>query len=247
MRLLLTGLAFLLVACSSSATVPDSGTGGQALTDGGSDGGQNDGDAGPTDAGPYCPSGYTFTPFLTATATTHTYAAAAQVLDPQKQYAAVVETDVGRMVWSLNTTVAPIASNSLAFLALHHYFDGIAFHRVIDNFVAQGGDPNTLSSNRSTWGMGGPGYTFVNEVNPSVNFTSAGIVAMANTGQPDSNGSQFFITFAALSRLDQLYTIFGNVTEGSSVLPLIARGTGPMQADPPTTPTRITTIYICEQ
>ena len=70
---------------------------------------------------------------------------------------------------------------------------------------------------------------------------------MANTGKPDSNGSQFFITFAALPNLDQKYTIFGTVTEGSAVLPLIARGTGPMQANPPTTPTRITELYICEQ
>jgi cyclophilin family peptidyl-prolyl cis-trans isomerase len=244
MRFLLAGLAFLLVACSSTATVPDSGP--EALTDGGSDGGPNDQDAGPTDAGPYCPSGYVYTPDLTATATTHKYAAADQVLDPQKQYAAVVETDEGRMVWSLNTTVAPIASNSLAFLALHHFFDGIAFHRVIDGFVAQGGDPNTLSANRASWGMGGPGYEFVNEVSPSLNFTDAGIVAMANAGA-GTNGSQFFITFAAQKTLDQAYTIFGNVTEGSAVLRLIARGTGKMQADPPTTPTRITALYICEQ
>jgi hypothetical protein len=158
MRFLFAGLAFLLVACSSSATVPDSGRDGGALTDGGSDGGLNDGeDAGPTDAGPYCPSGYAFIPYLTATATTHTFAAAAQVIDAQKQYVAVVETGVGRMVWSLTPSVAPIATNSLVFLALHHFFDGIAFHRVIDGFVAQGGDPNTLSADRSTWGQGGPG------------------------------------------------------------------------------------------
>ncbi len=248
MRSLFAGLACLMVACSSSATLPDAGPDGGSLTDGGSDGGPNDTeDAGPTDAGPYCPSGYAFVPYLTATATTHTYAAAAQVIDPEKQYAAVVETDVGRIVWSLNSSVAPIATNSLVFLALHHFFEGIAFHRVIDGFVAQGGDPNTLSSNRSTWGTGGPGYKFDNEVSPSLNFTSAGIVAMANTGQPDSNGSQFFITFAPQSHLDQQYTIFGAVTEGSAVLPLIARGTGSGQANPPTTPTRITELYICDQ
>ncbi len=252
MRFVLAALALQLVACSSTPTSPDSGTDGGTLTDGGADGGPDGGqDAGPMDAGPYCPSGYAFVPNLTATATTHTYSKAAQVLDPQKQYAAVVETDVGRMVWSLNTTVAPVASNSLAFLALHHYFDGIAFHRVIDGFVAQGGDPNTLTANRSTWGMGGPGYKFANEVSPSLNFTGAGIVAMANNGQPDSNGSQFFITFAISvdiqKSLDQNYTIFGDVTEGSAVLPLIARGTGAMQANPPTTPTRITGLYICEQ
>ena len=202
MRVLLPSLAFLLVACSSSATVPDSGHDGGTFNDGGTDAGPNDmEDAGPMDAGPYCPSGYTFLPDLTATATTHKFSAAAQEIDPQTQYAAVVETDVGRMVWTLNSTVAPIATNSLVFLALNHYFDGIAFHRVIDGFVAQGGDPNTLSSNRSSWGMGGPGYTFVNEVSPSLNFTSAGILAMANTGQPDPNGSQFFITFAPQTSL----------------------------------------------
>ena len=199
------------------------------------------------DAGPtlYLPPGYTLVPFVTDTATTHTFHSGPdQVIDATKSYVVVLETDAGRIVWQLFPDRAPVACNSFVFLTLHHYFDGIAFHRVIDGFVAQGGDPNTISRPQSTWGTGGPGYTFDNEITTD-KFDAEGVVAMANTGQPKSNGSQFFITFAPQPSLDGGYTIFGKVIEGTDVLPKILRG-----EPPPATgqqagwPTRMSEVHV---
>jgi peptidylprolyl isomerase len=216
----------------------------------------------------YLPTGYSLTPFLSASATTHTFSKPEQVLDSTKSYVVVLETTAGRIVWQLNPQNAPIACNSFIFLTLNHYFDGIAFHRVIDDFVAQGGDPNSINKPESTWGTGGPGYTFDNEgtdAGPIVdagpdadagnpyasilNFDddAGGIVAMANTGQPDSNGSQFFITFGAQPFLDGGYTIFGKMLEGSDVLPKIVRGSPPPDDAGPGYPTRITEAHIGEK
>lgn len=224
MRLVVALSASLaLAACGEGSylasnvfSAPDSGA---AVTDAGS------GDA---DSGPalYLPAGYALVPFVTDSATTHLFKSPDQVIDPSKSYVVVLETDAGRIVWQLYTDEAPIASNSFVFLTLHHYFDGIAFHRVIEDFVAQGGDPNTLTKPISTWGTGGPGYTFDNEIGTRT-FDDAGVVAMANTGRPNSNGSQFFITFSAQHSLDGGYTIFGNVVEGMDVLPKILRGEPP--------------------
>ncbi len=254
-------LALALAACSSTpsaatdAGLPDSGDAGNSgiVPDAGDSGVTDAGDAG-VDAGPdagedagpdagdlYCPTGYALTPFLSATATTHTYAQADAVLDSSKDYVAVLDTDAGRMVMHLLASDTPITSNSFIFLSLHHFFDGIAFHRVIDGFVAQGGDPNTLSTNMNTWGAGGPGYSFGLEVTPSLNFDGPGVVGMARTSDPNSNGSQFFITFAAQHSLDQMYTIFAEITEGSDVFPNIVRG------QPPANPTRMTDVHICQQ
>ena len=112
---------------------------------------------------------------------------------------------------------------------------------MIEGFVAQGGDPNTLSSNMANWGTGGPGYYFGLEVSSSVTYDGPGVVGMARSSQPDTNGSQFFITFAAQPSLDGAYTIFAEVTEGMDVLPNIVRGM------PPAVPTRMTEVHICEQ
>ena len=154
-------ISCVLASCSSPSpnngdAGPDAST--DAASDGaGGDGGDEAGDAG----GEYCPAGYTLTPFLTPIATTHTYTMADQVADPTKDYVAVlVTTAPGTLVWHFRQSTAPLATNSFIFLALHHYFDGIAFHRVVPNFVAQGGDPNTISGPRTTWGQGGPGYQF---------------------------------------------------------------------------------------
>src|SRR5450755_1401435 len=165
MRLLALLSPCLLVACSVTTTtgVPDYDSGTTPDSSSNPDGGGNNPDSsGNPDSSPgveYCPAGYTLTPFLSATATTHKYAMADQVADASKDYVAVLETDAGRIVWHFHQSVAPLATNSFIFLALHHYFDGIAFHRVVPSFVAQGGDPNTLQSNRSTWGQGNPGYS----------------------------------------------------------------------------------------
>ncbi|MBP6177062.1 MAG: peptidylprolyl isomerase [Anaerolineales bacterium] len=120
----------------------------------------------------------------------------------------------GTFVVELYPTKAPITVNSFVFLACKNYFDGVTFHRVLEGFMAQGGDPTGT-------GMGGPGYEFVNE-NSDLTFDKAGVMAMANAG-PDTNGSQFFITFDAADFLNGGYTIFGQVTEGMEVVNSITR------------------------
>lgn len=239
-RFVLAALFVPCLACSSSTTVVQPGPDGAAPNDSGQppvDGGGGDGNA------LYLPAGYSLVPFLTDTATTHKYPKADHVLDPAKDYVAVIDTDVGRIVMHLLSTDAPIAVNSFVFLSLHHYFDGILFHRVIDGFMAQSGDPNTLSTNQNTWGTGGPGYSFGVEKN-SFSFDGAGVVGMANTGQPNSNGSQFFITFAAATFLDGKYTIWAKVIEGLDVLPKIARGEIGMTPFPMSGPSKMLDVYI---
>ncbi len=240
MRTLIVLAAGLLgAACSSNPTNPtDSGTDGQPSTDGG-----GDGDAATVE---YCPAGYTLTPFLTDTATTHTYTKADQVANSAKDYVAVLETDAGRIVWHFHQSTAPLATNSFIFLALHHFFDGVAFHRVITGVIAQGGDPNTLQPNRTTWGMGGPGYTFADELTPTPVY-SALTVAMANAG-PNTNGSQFFINMTDNSgTFSPNYTLFADVIEGADTLPKIATSPDANGLTPPTTPTRMTDVHICEK
>jgi peptidylprolyl isomerase len=185
----------------------------------------------------YAPPGFHVVPFLAATAQ-HDFPMAAMVLDGKSDYQAVLDTDAGRIVIDLYETKTPITVNSFVFLTLHHYFDGIAFHRVIAGFVAQAGDPNTIDQDPSSWGTGGPGYYFGLEIDNSLTYDSAGVVGMARTNDPNSNGSQFFITLAATHNLDGMYTIFGRLTEGLAVLPKIARGM------PPANPTRIKQAWI---
>ncbi len=131
-------------------------------------------------------------------------------VDPDASYRAVVETEKGSFVIELFVDKAPMAVNSFIFLAENGWFDGITFHRVLEGFVAQTGDP-------SGTGFGGPGYRFSVETSPDLLFDREGLVAMANAGQ-DSNGSQFFITYAETPDLDGGYTIFGEVIEGMDVV-----------------------------
>jgi cyclophilin family peptidyl-prolyl cis-trans isomerase len=131
-------------------------------------------------------------------------------IDPDKQYIARLETEKGEIVLQLYPDKAPMAVNSFVFLARQGWYDGITFHRVLPGFVAQAGDP-------SATGQGNPGYLFDNEVDPTLKFNQAGILAMANSG-PDTNGSQFFITYAPAPSLDGGYTIFGKVLSGMEVL-----------------------------
>ena len=233
-----------LCACSN---------GSQQSTDAGNgnDGSTNDAtsdDGGDGAAGEYCPAGYTLTPFLSDTATTHKFSKADQVADPNKDYVAVLETDAGRVVWHFHQSTAPLATNSFIFLALHHYFDGIAFHRVITNVIAQGGDPKTLQPNggANVWGTGGPGYAFADELTPTPVY-SALTVAMANSG-PNTNGSQFFINMTDnSSNFQPLYTLFADVIEGSDTLPKIATSPDSQGLTPPATPTVMTDVHICEK
>lgn len=229
--LLVASFASLLVACSSSADpVIDAATPGIDSSTPGPDSGD----------GRYIPAGYTLTPFISSDPQ-HTFTGATMVLEPNTDYAAVIDTDTGLMVLDLHEGDTPITVNSFVWLALHHYFDGIAFHRVIEGFMAQTGDPNTLQPDMSTWGTGGPGYGYGLEIVASLRYDGAGVVGMARTNDPNSNGSQFFITFAAQPSLNDQYTIFARVTEGLTVLPLITRG------EPPATPTRMTQVYIVEK
>lgn len=130
-------------------------------------------------------------------------------VDASKDYVATLHTEKGDIKLQLFADQAPIAVNNFIFLAKQGWYDGVTFHRVLPGFVAQAGDP-------SGTGFGGPGYAFVNEVSADLKFDQAGRVGMANAGQ-DSNGSQFFITFAPTPNLDGGYTIFGQVIEGLEV------------------------------
>jgi peptidylprolyl isomerase len=132
----------------------------------------------------------------------------AMAIDPTKSYTAVLETDKGTIRIKLLPDIAPQTVNSFVFLARQGYFNGITFHRVIAGFMAQGGDPTGT-------GYGGPGYNLPDEF--SDRPIDRGVVAMANTGQPNSGGSQFFIMYARRADLDGKYTVFGEVTEGMDV------------------------------
>lgn len=137
-------------------------------------------------------------------------AAPPMLIDKNKQYTATVKmAKGGEFVIQLYPDKAPITVNSFVFLARQGYFDGVTFHRVLQGFMAQGGDPTGT-------GGGGPGYQFANEDN-DLKFDKAGVVAMANAGR-DTNGSQFFITFAPVERLNGGYTIFGQVVSGMDVV-----------------------------
>ncbi len=136
-------------------------------------------------------------------------------IDPAKQYFATFKMEKGgEFVIQLFPDKAPLAVNSFVFLARDGYFNGVTFHRVLDGFVAQGGDPTGT-------GMGGPGYEFANE-NSDLTFDKPGVVAMANAG-PNTNGSQFFITYAPLENLNGGYTIFGQVVSGMDVVDGLTR------------------------
>jgi cyclophilin family peptidyl-prolyl cis-trans isomerase len=137
------------------------------------------------------------------------------LIDVKKQYFATFKmAKGGEFVIQLYADKAPITVNSFVFLAREGYFDGVTFHRVLEGFMAQGGDPTGS-------GMSGPGYKFVNE-DSDLTFDKAGVVAMANAGR-DTNGSQFFITFVPVPRLNGGYTIFGQVISGMDVVNGITR------------------------
>ncbi len=136
-------------------------------------------------------------------------------IDTSKQYFATVKmAKGGEFVIQLYADKAPITVNSFVFLARDGYFNGVTFHRVLEGFMAQGGDPTGT-------GMGGPGYAFVNEVS-DLTFDKAGVVAMANSG-PNTNGSQFFIMFGPGGLSEKDYTIFGQVISGMDVVNSITR------------------------
>ena len=137
-------------------------------------------------------------------------AAPALLIDTTSKYFATVKmANGGEFKIALYADKAPITVNSFIFLACKGFFDGVTYHRVLKEFMAQGGDPTGT-------GAGGPGYEFVNE-NSDLTFDKAGVVAMANAG-PNTNGSQFFITFAPQEFLNGGYTIFGQIVSGMDVV-----------------------------
>lgn len=175
------------------------------------------------------PEGYKLVPFLSE-AQIQNFEKAEQVMEKGKDYSAILVTSKGTMQIDLYEK-APKTANNFVFLSLHHYFEGIVFHRVLENFMAQTGDP--LGT-----GRGGPGYQFDDEVSPELRHSEKGIVSMANSGA-NTNGSQFFITFVATNFLDgydangnlkncadfnqACHSVFGKVVKGLEVLDKIQR------------------------
>jgi cyclophilin family peptidyl-prolyl cis-trans isomerase len=141
-------------------------------------------------------------------------AAPAMAIDPSKIYVATFKTAKGDIVAELLADKAPVTVNNFVFLAKQGFYDNTTFHRVIAGNFAQGGDP-------SATGTGGPGYSFPDEFNPALRFEEPGLLAMANAG-PDTNGSQFFITFIPEPQLTGRHTIFGKVIQGLQVAEALA-------------------------
>lgn len=159
-------------------------------------------------------------------------------IDQTKQYFATVKmAKGGEFMIQLYPDKAPITVNSFVFLACKGYFNGVTFHRVIDGFMAQGGDPTGT-------GGGGPGYSFEDEFGGSLTFDREGLLAMANSG-PNTNGSQFFITYAPSPHLNNRHTIFGEVTSGMDVVNSLTRRDPSQNPDYPGD--AIETITITEQ
>ncbi len=158
-------------------------------------------------------------------------------IDPAKRYTATMDTSMGTMVIALDPIAAPVTVNNFVFLALHHYFDGIIFHRIIDGFVCQGGDPTGT-------GRGGPGYRFKDEL-PKPGKYQIGSVAMANAG-PNTNGSQFFLISGPSGvGLPPAYSLFGQIVKGLDVLDAMQKV--PTQAgDRPVTDVVINSVTITE-
>ena len=136
------------------------------------------------------------------------------VIDTSKQYTAIIETGKGDLVLELFASDVPITVNNFVFLARDKFYDGITFHRVIPGFMAQGGDPTGT-------GSGDPGYEFADEFTARTHVTGA--LSMANAG-PDTNGSQFFITYTPQHSLDGRHSVFGQLVEGMDVLEKISNG-----------------------
>ena len=137
-------------------------------------------------------------------------------IDADKTYQATMETDKGTIEIELYPEHAPKTVNNFVFLAQDGFYDGISFHRVIPNFMVQGGDPTGT-------GRGGPGYSFEDELKDNPLKHETGVLSMANAG-PNTNGSQFFITHAPQPHLDGRHTVFGKVTSGQDVVDDISQG-----------------------
>ena len=159
----------------------------------------------------------------------------AMSLDASKSYNATIKTDKGDIRLTLESRKAPKTVNNFVFLASQGFYDGVVFHRVIANFMAQTGDPTGT-------GSGGPGYKFADEFHPDLRHDGPGVLSMANAGA-GTNGSQFFITHVATPWLDDKHSVFGRVSGGLDVL-LSIPVRDPSKRDSPAV--RIHTIEISE-
>jgi peptidyl-prolyl cis-trans isomerase B (cyclophilin B) len=132
----------------------------------------------------------------------------AMSIDPARKYSATIDTSKGKIVCELFAKDAPSTVNNFVFLAREKFYDGTKFHRVIADFMVQGGDPTAT-------GSGGPGYKFADELKNNPRKHKAGTLSMANAG-PNTNGSQFFITHVVTDWLDGKHTVFGQVNDKAS-------------------------------
>ncbi len=137
-------------------------------------------------------------------------------IDPEKSYTATFDTSRGKIVCQLFAKDAPKTVNNFVFLAREKFYDGTVFHRVISDFMVQGGDPTGT-------GRGGPGYRFEDELKDNPQKHKVGSLSMANAG-PNTNGSQFFITHVATDWLNGKHTVFGQVQSGQDVVDSIEQG-----------------------
>jgi peptidyl-prolyl cis-trans isomerase B (cyclophilin B) len=137
-------------------------------------------------------------------------------IDANKNYTATIETSKGTIVCDLFAKDAPKTVNNFVFLARENFYDGTKFHRVIENFMIQGGDPEGT-------GRGGPGYRFEDETANNPHKHRVGSLSMANAG-PNTNGSQFFVTHVVTDWLDGKHTVFGQVKSGQNVVNSIQQG-----------------------
>ena len=135
-------------------------------------------------------------------------------IDTNKKYTATIKTKKGDLVLELFASDVPVTVNNFVFLAREGFYDGTIFHRIIPDFMAQGGDPTGT-------GTGGPGYSFADEFTEHTHITGA--LSMANAG-PNTNGSQFFITYTPQHHLDGKHSVFGQLIEGMDVLKKIKNG-----------------------
>jgi len=159
----------------------------------------------------------------------------AMSLDASKSYNATIKTDKGDIRLTLESQKAPKTVNNFVFLARQGFYDGVIFHRVLADFMAQTGDPTGT-------GTGGPGYKFADEFHPDLRHDGPGVLSMANAGA-GTNGSQFFITHVATPWLDDKHSVFGRVSGGLDVL-LSIPVRDPSKRDSPAV--RIHTIEISE-
>ena len=172
------------------------------------------------------PGGYTEVKALTDKPVREFKQEPAMSLQDGQDYYALLDTNKGQILVDLYEQETPVTVNNFVTLARNHFYDGTRFHRVIEGFMAQAGDPKSADeAQKDAWGTGGPGYQFADEIRSKLTFDGSGILAMANSG-PATNGSQFFITFEQTPHLNGLHTIFGKVVTGDDVLPKLTRTSG---------------------